>query len=220
MKLIRELVEDVQFVAEATDDGKKNYFIEGIWMQSGIVNRNGRRYPEGVMENAVNKYIVEFVNQKRSYGELGHPSGPTINPERISHRIIKLEQDGKNWVGKAQISSTPYGKIAQGLMEDGGRLGVSSRGLGSLKDVSEGVMEVQKDFYIATAGDIVVDPSAPQAFVEGVMESVDWIVDATSGNWRAQNTLDQIEQTAKGMSKRQLEEHTLALWQKFLKSFH
>ena len=217
MKLIRELVEDVEYVTESKAGGGKNYFIEGIFLQQELVNRNFRKYPANVMEAAVNKYVNNYVADNRGYGELGHPSGPTINPERISHRILSLEQNGNNWIGKAQISSTPYGEIAKGLMEDGGRLGVSSRGLGSLRE-SGGVKEVQGDFFIATAGDIVVDPSAPDAFVDSVMENVEWVMDAASGNWSAMRTIEEIQEAKFKLSSRELQEHKVAMFEKFLTS--
>ena len=176
MKLIREELTNTDFLVE-DDNGKKNYFIEGIFMQSNIKNRNGRRYPLDVMEKEVRRYDKENIKKNRAFGELGHPDGPTINLERVSHMITNLEMDGENVRGKAKIMDTPYGKIVKNLMDEGATLGVSSRGMGSLKQGRDGSSEVQGDFYLATAADIVADPSAPDAFVNGVMESKEWVWD-------------------------------------------
>lgn len=176
MKLIREELTNTDFLVE-DDNGKKNYFIEGIFMQSNIKNRNGRRYPLDVMEKEVRRYDKENIKKNRAFGELGHPDGPTINLERVSHMITNLEMDGENVKGKAKIMDTPYGKIVKNLMDEGATLGVSSRGMGSLKQGRDGSSEVQGDFYLATAADIVADPSAPDAFVNGVMESKEWVWD-------------------------------------------
>lgn len=178
MKLITEVVEDVKYITETKEDGKKNLFIEGIFMQGGIKNRNGRMYPIDVLMNETVRYTKELVEKARAYGELGHPLGPTINPDRISHRIVELRQidNTGNVYGKAQVLDTPMGNIARGIIESGGSLGVSSRGMGSIKE-SGGIPTVQNDFFLATAGDIVVDPSAPDAFVNGIMESVVWFWD-------------------------------------------
>lgn len=177
MKLIREELTNTDFLVEDDKNGKKNYFIEGIFMQSNIKNRNGRRYPLDVMEKEVRRYDKENIKKNRAFGELGHPDGPTINLERVSHMITNLEMDGENVRGKAKIMDTPYGKIVKNLMDEGATLGVSSRGMGSLKQGRDGSSEVQGDFYLATAADIVADPSAPDAFVNGVMESKEWVWD-------------------------------------------
>ncbi len=177
MKLIREELTNTDFLVEDDKNGKKNYFIEGIFMQSNIKNRNGRRYPLDVMEKEVRRYDKENIKKNRAFGELGHPDGPTINLERVSHMITNLEMDGENVKGKAKIMDTPYGKIVKNLMDEGATLGVSSRGMGSLKQGKDGSSEVQGDFYLATAADIVADPSAPDAFVNGVMESKEWVWD-------------------------------------------
>ena len=177
MKLIREELTNTDFLVEDDKNGKKNYFIEGILMQSNIKNRNGRRYPLDVMEKEVRRYDKENIKKNRAFGELGHPDGPTINLERVSHMITNLEMDGENVKGKAKIMDTPYGKIVKNLMDEGATLGVSSRGMGSLKQGRDGSSEVQGDFYLATAADIVADPSAPDAFVNGVMESKEWVWD-------------------------------------------
>ena len=177
MKLIREELTNTDFLVEDDKNGKKNYFIEGIFMQSNIKNRNGRRYPLDVMEKEVRRYDKENIKKNRAFGELGHPDGPTINLERVSHMITNLEMDGENVKGKAKIMDTPYGKIVKNLMDEGATLGVSSRGMGSLKQGRDGSSEVQGDFYLATAADIVADPAAPDAFVNGVMESKEWVWD-------------------------------------------
>ena len=175
MKLISEEINNAEYLIEETN-GKKDYKIKGIFLQSELKNRNGRVYPKDVLENEVKRYNQEFVNKKRAFGELGHPDGPTINLERVSHMITKLYPDGNNFIGEAKIMNTPYGKIVKGLIDEGAQLGVSSRGMGSL--VQRGGMNVvSDDFYIATAADIVADPSAPDAFVEGIMEGKEWVWD-------------------------------------------
>ena len=174
MKLISEAVEDVEYITEEADNGKKNYKIRGIFMQADIKNRNGRVYPYEVLEKEVQKYNKNFINEKRAYGELGHPDGPTVNLERVSHMITKLYPDGKNFMGEAKILGTPMGNIVKNLMDEGAKLGVSSRGMGSLKQKG-GANVVSDDFYLATAADIVADPSAPNAFVEGIMEGKEWV---------------------------------------------
>ena len=176
MKLISEHVDHIDYIVEAEEGGKKNYRIKGVFMQSEIKNRNGRMYPHHVLEKEVRRYNKEYVNQKRAFGELGHPEGPTVNLERVSHMITKLHPEGKNFIGEAKIMDTPYGKIVKNLIDEGAKLGVSSRGMGSLEP--RGKMQVVKDdFYLATAADIVADPSAPNAFVEGIMEGKEWIWD-------------------------------------------
>ena len=174
MKLISEAVEDVEYITEEADNGKKNYKIRGIFMQADIKNRNGRVYPYEVLEKEVRKYNKNFINEKRAYGELGHPDGPTVNLERVSHMITKLHPDGKNFMGEAKILGTPMGSIVKNLMDEGAKLGVSSRGMGSL-DSKNGANYVRDDFYLATAADIVADPSAPNAFVQGIMEGKEWV---------------------------------------------
>ena len=178
MKLICEVVENnLEFIAEAKEDGTKNYKIKGIFMQGEIKNRNNRIYPVQVISEQVDKYKKNYIDKNRAYGELGHPSGPTINLERVSHMITDLYQDGNNFIGEAKIMDTPYGKIVKNLMDEGAQIGVSSRGMGSLKDNGNGTQVVQKDYHLATAADIVADPSAPDAFVEGIMEGKEWIWD-------------------------------------------
>jgi hypothetical protein len=216
MKLICEVNEDLQYVTEAAEEGKKNYFIEGIFMQGDIKNRNGRVYPAQVIAKEVNRYNREFVEKNRAFGELGHPEGPTINLDRVSHMITELKQDGSNFTGKAKIMDTPMGKVVKNLMDEGATLGVSSRGMGSLKQNKQGIMEVQNDFMLATAGDIVADPSAPNAFMKGIMEGVDWVYDVASGSWQAQEQVEEMAKEARGLSKSQLEEQKFAMFKKFL----
>lgn len=176
MKLITEINESVEFVAEAKEDGSKDYFIKGIFMQGNRKNRNGRLYPMEVLDREVDRYNSEYIQKNRAYGELGHPSGPTINLDRVSHMIKELYRDGDNYIGKAKImKETPMGNIVKNLMDEGASLGVSSRGMGSLKQDKTGIQQVQSDFYLATAADIVADPSAPDAFVEGIMEGKEWV---------------------------------------------
>ena len=177
MKLICEVNEqDVEYITEAKENGQKEYKIKGVFMQGEIKNRNGRVYPMQVLDEQVKKYTDNYVNQNRAYGELGHPSGPTINLERVSHMITDLSKEGNNYIGEAKIMDTPYGKIVKNLMDEGAKLGVSSRGMGSLKQNGNSQV-VQKDYHLATAADIVADPSAPDAFVEGIMEGKEWVWD-------------------------------------------
>ena len=177
MKLISEEAINVEFLTEATKSGGKNYFIEGIFMQANKKNRNGRVYPTEILQKEAKRYTTEFIKKKRAFGELGHPDGPTVNLERVSHMIEELEEVGQNFMGRAKILDTPYGKIVKNLIDEGAQLGVSSRGMGSLKPGRNGISEVQGDFYLATAADIVADPSAPDAFVHGIMEGKEWIWD-------------------------------------------
>ena len=177
MKLISEEATNVEFLTEATESGGKSYFIEGIFMQANKKNRNGRIYPTEILQKEAKRYTTEFIKKKRAFGELGHPDGPTVNLERVSHMIEELEEVDQNFMGRAKILDTPYGKIVKNLIDEGAQLGVSSRGMGSLKPAGNGISEVQGDFYLATAADIVADPSAPDAFVHGIMEGKEWIWD-------------------------------------------
>jgi hypothetical protein len=212
MKLICEVNEEVRYLEEEKD-GKKGLFIEGIFMQGDIKNRNGRVYPKEVLAKEVKRYNKEYIDKKRAYGELGHPQGPTINLERVSHMITQLQQDGSNFVGKAKImTETPYGQIVQSLIKEGAQLGVSSRGMGSLKQ-KNGANEVQNDFYLATAADIVADPSAPNAFVNGVMESKEWVWD--NGIIREADVAD-MQKDIKTASKSELEDVKLKVFEDFL----
>jgi hypothetical protein len=214
MKLIREEIEKVEVLTEGTGKNQKLY-ITGPFLQSECVNRNGRMYPFSIMEREVKRYNEQYVQKGRALGELGHPDGPTVNLDRVSHKIVSLTCEGKNWIGKAQILSTPMGKIAESLLRDGVTLGVSSRGIGSLRENNKGYKEVGEDFMLATAADIVADPSAPDAFVQGIMEGVEWV-------WN--NGL--LEQKVTSMQRRintlvdskQLEEHKLGLFNEFLNS--
>lgn len=215
MKLITEQnFNSVNFLKEGKEGEKQDYFIEGIFMQGDMKNRNGRMYPVQTLLKEVNRYDKEYIQKNRAYGELGHPSGPTINLDRVSHMIKELKQDGSNFVGKAKIMDTPMGNIVKNLMDEGCMLGVSSRGMGTLKE-RNGVAEVQNDFMLATAGDIVADPSAPDAFVNGVMEGTEWIYDVASGNWRAMEVVDKIQEIGQKSAK-SLNENTIRAFQQFL----
>jgi len=211
MKLIREEIHDIEVLTENVD-GRKNMFLEGIFMQS-VPNKNGRVYPMETLVNEVNRYIKEKVSTKRSYGELGHPKGPQINLDRISHIVESLKPDGKNIIGRAKLTETPMGNIAKGIIESGGQLGMSSRGLGSLKKLDDGLLEVQDDFKLITAADIVADPSAPDAFVNGIMENVEWVF--KNGEWVAE-AAEPIQKALKKMSRRQIEESKIRVFEHFL----
>ena len=197
MRLITELNEEVKLITEMEESGKKSFHIEGIFLQGNIQNRNNRVYPVGVLEKEVFRYVKENVDRNRAYGELGHPDGPNINLERVSHMIKTLHRDGSNFIGKAKIMETPYGQIVRNLLSEGASIGVSSRGLGTVKPNKQGIMEVQDDFRLATAADIVADPSAPDAFVQGIMEGREWVFDAASGNWRAMQIVEDTRKAGK-----------------------
>lgn len=209
MKLITELIEDVRIIEESNDSGKKSLFIEGIFLQGNIANRNKRIYNMDILEKEVKRYSEDSIKTGRAFGELGHPDGPGINLDRVSHLITSLKRDGDNFVGRAKIVSTPMGKIVEALLQDGAKLGVSSRGMGSLKETSNGIFEVQEDFHLATAADIVADPSAPDAFVNGIMEGVEFWYD-NDGRLRKEEVAniarESIEELAR---KRQLKEKSL-----------
>ena len=176
MKLITETIEDIEVLTEANTKGGKDYKIRGVFMQADIKNRNGRVYQVATLSKEVARYTTEYINKRRAFGELGHPDGPTVNLERVSHMITSLKPEGKNFIGEAKVMDTPYGKIVKNLIDEGAQLGVSSRGMGSIQSSSQGNV-VGKDFYLATAADIVADPSAPDAFVEGIMEGKEWVWD-------------------------------------------
>jgi hypothetical protein len=200
MKLICEINENLECLTEENENGDKNYYIKGIFMQGDMQNRNKRMYPMEVLQKEVMRYQKEYIDRKRAFGELGHPSGPTINLDRVSHMITELKQDGSNFIGKAKIMDTPMGNIVKNLIKEGATIGVSSRGMGSLKPNKNGIAEVQRDFYLATAADIVADPSAPDAFVEGIMEGVNFWFDDNGVLQReiiAQRSKMQIEHAAK-----------------------
>tara|TARA_E500000318_G_C3555302_1_gene210817 strand:- start:1317 stop:1967 length:651 start_codon:yes stop_codon:yes gene_type:complete len=213
MKLISEMVDDeqIEFITEEKN-GEKSHFIKGVFMQAEQKNRNGRIYPKRTLGEQVNKYVTNYVDQNRAFGELGHPDGPVVNLERVSHMIKELREDGNNWIGKAKIMDTPYGKIVKNLIDEGAKLGVSSRGMGSLKSVN-GTNIVQDDFYLATAADIVADPSAPEAFVEGVMEGREWVWD--NGVIREQE-IARMKQRLQQTNRKKLEEAKLNLFKSFL----
>lgn len=213
MRLIKEHIEEVKLIVEATEGGKgKNYFIEGIFLQSDITNRNNRRYPTNIMQKEVDRYNKEYITKNRAYGELGHPDSPTINLDRVSHMIKSLKMEGNNFVGKAKVLDTPYGKIVKSLIDEGAQLGVSSRGLGSIVQ-KDGVNLVQDDFMLSTAADIVADPSAPDAFVEGVMEGKEWIYNASTKSWMV---AEQIRADIKRMTAKQVAESQSKMFELFL----
>ena len=216
MKLISEFNDYAvaPVIVEENEKGEKEYFIEGVFMQSDIKNRNGRIYPEQVMKKEVDRYVKEFVEKDRAFGELGHPDGPTINLDKVSHMITKLDEDGSNYVGRAKILTTPNGQIVRNLLDDGAKLGVSSRGLGSLEQKG-GAQVVKDDFQLATAADIVADPSAPEAFVEGIMEGVEWVMENGILKAREMEAMQDELRTAK-LNK--LEETKLNLWKKFVEN--
>ena len=215
MKLIREEIESVEVITESRG-GKKTLYIKGPFLQTETVNRNQRMYRLPVMQKEVKRYTESYINKGRALGELGHPDGPTVNLDRVSHKIVSLEQKGNNFIGKAQILSTPMGKIAESLLKEGVTLGVSSRGIGSIAQNKEGFMEVGEDFMLATAADIVADPSAPDAFVQGIMEGKEWV-------WEGGVLREKFaEQTKKAINtlvdQKRLEEHKLGLFNDFVKS--
>jgi hypothetical protein len=211
MKLICEVNEEIEILTEEKN-GQKSYFIEGTFLQGDIKNRNGRVYEFKMLKDKVEQYRKEFVEQKRAFGELGHPDGPTINLERVSHMIMELGPDGKNFYGKAKIMDTPYGKIVKNLMDEGAKLGVSSRGVGSLEE-KNGANYVKDDFRLSTAADIVADPSAPDAFVRGVMEGREWIYE---NGLLVAKEIDEIKDTIRKTSSRKLEEEMVKAFQRFI----
>ena len=214
MKLITEQIEKVEVLTEGTGSNKRLY-ITGPFLQSECVNRNGRMYPFSIMEREVKRYNENYIQKGRALGELGHPDGPTVNLDRVSHKIVCLEQKGNTWIGKAQILSTPMGKIAESLLGDGVCLGVSSRGIGSLRENNKGYKEVGEDFMLATAADIVADPSAPDAFVSGIMEGVEWVWN----NGILEQKVSRIQKRINTLvDSKQLEENKLNLFNDFLNS--
>lgn len=215
MKLIREVTETVHTIVESKLGKGKDYFIEGIFLQSELKNRNGRIYPEEIMDKEVNRYVESYVNKNRAYGELGHPDSPSINLDRVSHLIVNLRKEGTNYIGKAKILETPMGNIARGLLEGGANLGVSSRALGSLRMNKEGVQVVQDDFMLSTAADIVADPSAPEAFVRGIMESVDWVF--VDGKFE-QRQIEHTKKFVQNTPQQRLGEASIVAFQNFLNS--
>ena len=214
MKLIKEQIENIEYLVEESKDGKKSHFITGIFMQAEKQNRNGRMYPFNVLNKEVDRYNREYVNKNRAYGELGHPDTPSINLDRVSHMITQLYPDRTNFIGKAKIVDTPMGNIVRGLLDSGANLGVSTRGVGSLR-AHNGYQLVQDDFKLATAADIVADPSAPDAFVSGIMENVEWFYD--NGNWKMAEAAEQTRRHIKTLSSKEIENTALKLFENFIR---
>ena len=218
MKLICEVLDQkLNLVKEAKEDGRKNYFIEGVFLMGDKPNKNGRIYESKILAKEVARYTKELIETNRAYGELGHPAGPSINLDRVSHMIKSLRQEGSDFIGKAKITDTPMGNIVMNLLDEGANLGVSSRGMGTLKS-NGGIMEVQDDFMLATAADIVADPSAHKAFVRGVMENTEWVYDVAAGTWRAAEMVHEAKKEMKKMTVNQIDENSLRMFNKFLKS--
>jgi len=213
MKLIREEIEQVEVIVE-NRNGKKNLFIEGVFLQGEIKNRNGRMYPMQTLAREVGRYNENFVEKGRALGELGHPDGPTVNLDRVSHKIVSLKESGNNFIGKAKILGTPMGQIASNLLGEGVKLGVSSRGIGSLNKTNEGYSVVGEDFTLATAADIVADPSAPDAFVDGIMEGKDWVWDG--GILRERLATKTYKQINTLVDQKKLDEKKLSVFEDFL----
>ena len=213
MRLIREVTESVNLVTENKLGKGKEYFIEGVFLQSELKNRNGRMYPESVLDKEVARYMQEQVENNRAYGELGHPDNPQINLDRVSHLIVSLRKEGTNYIGKAKILETPMGQIARGLLDGGANLGVSSRALGSLKVNEDGIQVVQDDFMLSTAADIVADPSAPDAYVRGIMENKEWVF--VDGKF-VEKHIEEVKAIIRKTSSRNLEEAKIVAFQKFL----
>lgn len=215
MYLIKEVVETVNLITENNPGKGKEYFIEGVFLQSEVKNRNGRMYPESTMDKEVARYMLEKVGKNTAYGELGHPDSPSINLDRVSHMIVDLRKEGTNYIGKAKIMETPMGNIARSLLEGGANLGVSSRALGSLRMNKEGIQVVQDDFMLSTAADIVADPSAPDAFVRGIMESAEWVF--VDGRFEQKHIEESKKEILNAPTKR-LNEISVKAFQKFLNS--
>jgi len=213
MKLITEEINKVEFIVEE-NDGKKSMFIEGVFLQTEQPNRNNRVYKRSVMEREVKRYSEQYIDNGRALGELGHPDGPTVNLDRVSHKIVSLRQEGNNFIGKAKLLETPMGKIAKNLIDEGVTLGVSSRGVGSLREVRGGYKLVGEDFMLSTAADIVADPSAPDAFVQCIMEGKEWVM--VDGVLREQQIKDTVSTINKLVSSRELDEKKIELFQNFL----
>lgn len=221
MKLITELLEEgFETLTESTEDGKKNYFISGPFMQAELQNRNGRIYPGTILEREMKRYKKDFIDTKRALGELGHPNGPQINADRVCHIITEMTKDGNNFMGKAKVLDTPFGKILKNFIDEGVKFGVSTRGLGSVKPNNKGLVEVQEDFHLVCV-DAVIDPSGPDCFVKGIMENTEFFYDVASGNWRTQ---EKLEETVKELKKEVTirkkidESKALSLFESFVKS--
>ena len=214
MKLIKENVEEVKLIVEEKLGKGKEYFLEGVFLQSNLKNRNGRVYPTEIMAKEVNRYNEEYIKKNRAFGELGHPDSPSINLDRTAIMIKSLKQDGDNWVGKAKVMDTPYGKIVKNLIDEGAQLGVSSRGVGTVVN-KNGVQLVQDDFLLATAADVVADPSAPQAFVNGIMEGAEWVYNAGTNTWIM---AEQIRRDIQGMTSSEVAKNQAKMFNRFLNS--
>jgi len=224
MKLFREINEEVEILTEETEKGEKKYFIEGVFLQGNLKNRNGRIYPMEILDKEASRYSKDFIEQRRAFGELGHPDGPTINLERVSHMITSLRREGENYIGKAKVMDTPYGKIVKNLIDEGAKLGVSSRGIGSLEE-KRGVNFVKDDFQLATAADIVADPSAPDAFVNGILEGKEWIYEAgllvTRNASRAEEMVEETKKEIKrirSVNPRVVEEKAVNAFSRFMQN--
>ena len=216
MKLITEIIEDLQIFELEEEGGKKSLFIEGIFLQSELKNRNGRVYPKDLLEREVERYTKDYITENRAFGELGHPEGPTINLDRVSHMVTELSSDGNNWKGKAKVlKETPYVKIVQGILGEGARLGVSSRGMGSIEELQDGTKLVKDDFYLATAADIVADPSAPGAFVQGIMEGREWVWD---NGLLQEKQMAEMKTEIETASKSDREQVAILVFEKFINS--
>lgn len=214
MKLICEITEEIKVIKEEVDSAQKNYFIEGIFLQAELKNRNGRMYPQDMLQREIDRYVTEYVDKKRAFGELGHPDGPTINLDRVSHMITDLRAEGANFIGKAKILNTPNGNIVKALIDEGARLGVSSRGMGSIRTEGHDIQVVQDDFYLATAADIVADPSAPDAFVNGIMEGKEWVW--KNGILREQD-VDSMKKRIKKAPKKEVQRVSIEAFEQFMK---
>lgn len=214
MKLISEINEEVRYLTEASETGKKFHYLEGVFMEADCANRNGRRYSNDILKKEVTRFNEEVIKQNRGFGELGHPSGPTINLDRVSHMITSIKENGSQYIGRARIAETPMGGIVRGLLETGARLGVSSRALGSLKEGKDGIMEVQSDLRLITV-DVVADPSAPNAFVEGIMEGAEWFFNESTAQW-IQEKADKLKNTIKKMTSTEIEEKRVKMFGSFI----
>lgn len=215
MKLFTELNENIEVLVEE-NEGKRDHYIKGVFLQAEMVNKNGRFYPKEILAKEVKRYTDEYITKKRAFGELGHPDGPSINLERVSHMVTEMYEDGKNFIGKAKIMDTPYGNIVKNLIDEGALLGVSSRGMGSLKETG-GKKVVQNDFYLATAADIVADPSAPDAFVQGIMENKEWVF---QNGVLVEKDVEEIQQEIEraSVNRTKLQEAKVKAFQRFLTS--
>lgn len=214
--LITETVEDIRVIKEARENGSQRLYLEGIFMMADEPNRNGRIYEQKILRPAVESYVTKYIKENRAYGELGHPTNPTINLDRVCVKHESLTWDGNHVIGRALVTSTPMGQIVKGLVEDGFQLGMSSRGMGSVTKNGNGVMVVGSDFTLATAADVVADPSAPTAFVRGIMENVQWVYDAASNNWKAQEFLESTKRYVHNSPTRVINEKSIALLEQFL----